>query len=445
MLSPSDQMVMLGRFESNAINGNFFRGDQRDFFSLPRNSLVLARLNASMWTWWTVHPKLAGIHSRGSISDLICAAVSDNDISLQVASRDELWPQDGEKGAHLVRNMIRAMRTWADQRVHETFWVSHKFKTGSIMTAYRDGTFGQVYLVKGHSNVIAELCPRLPFCCRATLLPIYDLWTYDGIITASEVRPSPKQACDLEAHVNKAILEKKVSWRGPIAEQWQYPPPPLPRNKDTTGREADMDWSSHEDAHSNPFINTEESEEINAVDVDLGRRIVKAAISKGGIDSSTEWQGQDTLVIRRFGYSYRENPNGIAMLMQRGGSIGLLTFKVDHDRGKDPNDNYIPTYNLREVLGGILEAAMQIRLPNIIQPDELAVVQPLERVLKQCFEEKGAEAPKVVWVSRRIDTVFVSCPQFKYGPHIDLFPYRPLSIHLCRKKKLPLQLPSVDK
>jgi hypothetical protein len=399
----SDQMLMLARYESNMINGNLFRGDYREFIDLPRSHPTLAQLNASMWTWWTVPPKLAGIHGRGSISDLISVAVMENDISLVVATEDKLWPQDGEKGAHLVRNMVRAMRTWADQRVYETFWVSHKFKTGSIMTVYRDGTFGQVHLVKGHNSVIAELCPQLPFCCRATLLPIYDLWTYDGIVTAKALRPSAKQVRDLEAHVNKAILEKKVSWGGPIAKHWHYPPPPFPRNKNTTGEELDLDWSSHEDAHCNPFINTEESEEINDVDLDVGRMIVKAALSKGGIYSSPE--AQNVLVIRRMAYSYGENPNGIAMLMQRGMPIGPLMFEVDHDRGEDPNDNYIPTYNLREVLGGILEAAMKHRLPSIIQPDELAVVRPLDRVLKQCFEEKEANAPTVLWVSCGIESV----------------------------------------
>ncbi|CAJ1959030.1 unnamed protein product [Cylindrotheca closterium] len=392
-----DQMLMLARYETNTINGNLVPGEFRDFINLPRGHPALAQLNANMWTYWTVPPKLAGLYGRGTVSDLVSMALMNNDPSLVMAKEDKLWPQDGEKGVHLVRNMVRFMRTWSDQRVYGTFWVSHKFKTGSIMTEYRDGNFGQVYLVKGHNSVIAELGPQLPFCCRTTLLPMYDLWTYAGIITAMSVRPSAKQLKDLEAHVKKAILEKTVSWRSPNAEHWRYPPPPFPTNKNTSGEEADLDWSNHEDVYSNPNINTEESEEVTEEHMEIGRRIVKAALSKGGINPDPS--PENRWVIRRWGYSYEENPNGMAMFMGGGGPLPVspVMFEVDHERGKDPNDKYIPTYTLRDILHGVLDAATRWRLPGVIQPDDLGVVRPLEKVLKECFEEEDVNAISVQW------------------------------------------------
>jgi len=390
-----DQMLMLARYETNIINGNPIPVPYRDFMNLPRSHPALARLNANMWTWWTVNPKLAGVNGRGTISDLICTAMMDNDFSLHMAKEDKLWPSDGEKGVHLVRNLIRAMRSWPDQRRYETFWVTHKFKTGSIMTACRDGKLGQVYLVKGHNSVIAELRPQLPFCCRATLLPIYDLWTYDGMITAMAERPSAKLQKALEAHVRKAIIERTVSWRGPISEHWQYPPPPFPRKKNPSGDEAELDWSSYEDGYGNPTINIEEYEEITEEHLAIGRRIVKAALSKGGIDPDPA--AMNVWVIRRLGYSYEENPNGFATLMGRGMPLGPVMFAVDHERGEDPNDNYIPTYTLKDALIGIFEASKRHRLPSVMQIDEIGLVRPLGKVFKQCFEEENANVLSVEW------------------------------------------------
>lgn len=393
-------MLMIARWESNIINGSPFPGSYVDFKNLPRNHPILQRMNANMWTWWTVPPKLAGINSRGAISDVVCDNLMGNDPSIAMAKEDKLWPSDGEKGVHLIRNMVRAMRSWADQRVHETFWVSHQFKTGSVLTTYRDGEFGQVYLVKGIASVIAELGrAELPFCFRATLLPIYDLWTYDGMITVKyNVRPTTKMRKDLEAHVRKAMVEQKVSWRSPYAEQWQYPPPPFPPKKDCPDDEVELDWSKHEDGYSNPNINTEEEEEITEEHLEIARKIVRVAISKGGVDTTNSTE--NSLVIRRTGYSYAENPNGTAMITHGAGMLlAPIMFEVDHKRGEDPNDKYIPTYNLRDSLNGLFEAAKRYQLSENIHPDELGVVRPLEKVLKEAFEEEGATAPSVDWVS----------------------------------------------
>ena len=109
MLFTSDQMIMLTRYDTNIINGNPLPGEYRDFINLPRGHPGLAQLNANMWTWWTVPPKLAEVCGRGTVSDLICVALADNDPSLVMAEEDKLWPKDDEKGVHLARNMVRFM------------------------------------------------------------------------------------------------------------------------------------------------------------------------------------------------------------------------------------------------------------------------------------------------------------------------------------------------
>lgn len=368
-----------------------------EFANLPRGHPVLGRLNANMWTWWAANPKLAGISARGTISDMVARSIIDNDPSRQLAREDKLWPQDGPAGSDLAQNLIRFMKTWATDRVTCDFFVSHRYKTGSIMTSFRDGEFGQVYLVRGHNSVIAEMGP-LPLSCRATLLPIYDCWTYDGIIIATPQRLSVSQKKALDVHVQKAIIDKSVSWRGPRAKTWKYPPPPFPTIKIETDDETILDWGSHVDEYttSGKF---EESEEITTGHINLGRKIVQVALVKGGF-SPTTGVPESHWIIRRLGYSYEENPQGMALIMCNSMPLGQLSFEVDHVRGQNKAEKYIPTYNLMELLRGILDGIEMAPLAPLIQPDELAVVRPLQQVLKQCFEEKGETAPDVHWVSR---------------------------------------------
>lgn len=396
---------MLARWETNVVNGMLFDGDYNTFANLPRGHRVVARLNANMWTYWTVQPKLAGLYSRGTILDCICKAMMDRDPSVLMAKNDTSptpWPQDGPNGMYMARNMIRFMRTWATERVTSGFWVSHRYPTGSIMTAVgEDGKFGQVYLVKGHASVIAELVPQLPFSCRATLLPLYDSWTYDGVIHPNphlDASFSARGKKNLEEHVKKAIIEGNVSWRGPSADKWQYPPPEFPEIAFESNGEVGLKWTKHDVECRNSETRVQGlQEQATAEHMALGRKIAAAAKAKGGIDTSPS--PQNTWVIRRYGYSYKENPNGIALLMTHGLPITDLHFNVDHSRKNDKD--YVPTYNLKEALQFILKGLKSTRLADTVQPDEFSIVASLDKVLKQCFEEKGQTAPSVRWVSAK--------------------------------------------
>ena len=50
--------------------------------------------------------------------------------------------------------------------------------------------------------------------------------------------------------------------------------------------EVELDWSKHEDGYSNSNINTEEGEEITEEHLEIARKIVRVAISKGGVDTT---------------------------------------------------------------------------------------------------------------------------------------------------------------
>jgi hypothetical protein len=171
-----------------------------------------------------------------------------------------------------------------------------------------------------------------------------------------------------------------------------------PTIKVETDSEVELDWSSHEEEHTNPNLNTDETEEINLEHVELGRQVAKLALAKGGL--STREDFSDAWVIRRMGYSYEANPDGVAMILSTDRPLGTIYFDVDRERGRNSNKRkpYIPTYNVKNALEGLLEGqGMGHRLAQTINPDELAVVRPLEQVLKQCFEEQGGTVPSVLW------------------------------------------------
>jgi hypothetical protein len=398
LITHSDQLLMLARWETNIVNGMMFQGQYQEFITLPRGHPSIARLNANMWTWWAVSPKLAGVSGHGPVLDVVGKAILDNDSSKMFAKNDKLWPQDGPQGSYMARNMLRFMRTWTTERVTDEFWVSHKHKTGSIMTSFRDGQLGQVYLVKGHASVIAELMPQLPFCVQATLLPLYDCWTYDGVVTANPISLSSAQKRALDEHVKRAIIEEKVSWRGVNADKWQYPPPDLPGIKRETETEVELDWRAHDAEFRNMTDSFKAEEKVTEAHLELGRQIVKAALAKNWTDPSPDANPEDTWVIRRFGYSYEENPNGIAIILSLGQPVTNIHFAVDHKRRKDRK--YVPTYKLEDLLKGILKGLRGHgpRLSGLVQPDELSLVRPLENVFRTCFGEKGKSGPIVHWV-----------------------------------------------
>lgn len=256
----------------------------------------------------------------------------------------------------------------------------------------------------GHNSVIAELTGGpLPFKCRATLLPIYDLWTYDGsIMVDNTVRLTPSQKKKLDDHVKTKIIRKEVSWRSPIAATWKYPPPPAPVVRHMDDHGVELNWEEHDKFDGNniesPHLpSSDSSEKITEEHLELGRKFVKSVQINGGIYVVDDNPASYAWTVRRLGYSYKENPDGKALIMNNGEIFGFVSFEVDHEQGKN-NRKYIPTYNLKELLTGLIATSMQkCIIGKIINIDEYSLVSSLQEVLTKCFEEENMELPNVYW------------------------------------------------
>lgn len=160
-----DEVLTLARFEQNSITGLPFEGSYQEFAHLPRSHPLLARLNADMWTYWLIDPKSTAFTStHGTILDVVSCEFlrrGPEAYGSFYAQQDKPWAQDGPGGRYLGQNMLRFMRLFAQERVTGSFWVTNKYKTGSIMVACTDPeeyespediiNFGEVYLVKGKS------------------------------------------------------------------------------------------------------------------------------------------------------------------------------------------------------------------------------------------------------------------------------------------------------
>ena len=422
------QILGLARWACNLIKGSPFDGPYEEFLNLPSTHPFILRMNSAIFTWWTTPPSLANLPGlQGSILDICTRGLmlgDPHDTKKGLAQENKLWHQDGPQGVYMSRKFVQFMKSWGHERVTSGFWVARVYSTGTIMVQVDDPedpttSLGQVYLVKGHASVIGkDILRSLPAFCTTTLLPIYDCWTYDGLLrsrTFSDLAPDFEQ--QLDEHVDHAIHAKNVSWRGRSAEAGHWATaPPYPTIVQDMEDSIVLNWNGC-DENANPNT-TANQEEITSMHWKLGREIAQMAFDRGGIDASSDDTG---LVLRRCGYSHQENPEGMcAVLYVRGHDEGIsptFAFPFQFQVGNDPSQ--IPTYTLEEALQAIfLFFHKQNALPfaAILHPDELSVVLPIETVLTQCFQEKGMEAPVVGWVrnkhhsgeERLTDTVLLS-------------------------------------
>jgi len=409
-----DQLLMLARWESNSIQDYLFKGSYETFCSLPRNDLIIGRLNSFLFTWWRNNPNLVGITAPGSICDAVARSVMDTheeiskgltEFSKGLTKQDisQKWNVDGPSGRDMVRNFLRFMRSWEQERITGYFFVVGVYKTGTIMVhveSIEDGedvSLGKVYLVKGHNAAVGEL-RKLPFYCHATLLPIYNIWTYDGIVIEFHCNKLTNQLQDkLNEYVDEAIERNLVCWKSSLADYWMTTPPPIiPSIVSQSKNEVVMDWHD-ESMFSNSKIETNYAEEtISEEHLEMGRKIAQ----KVNIDANG-----GSLIFRRDGYSLEENPNGTCMILYNhdGQAEPVRNFQCtaekDHFDINENDDMDAPTYNLKGVLEGIIKSLEYIPnlLPGCILLDELAIVRPLNEVLEQCFREANKRSLTIEW------------------------------------------------
>ena len=265
--------------------------------------------------------------------------------------------------------------------------------------------------MKGHADVVGDLVKRLrggrlPGFCLSTILPLYDFWTYNGMIsvggyTSSRGNRGPLFEQKLRDHVSKAIYSRTVSWRGPSAEQglWDFETnvPPLPTLITNEDDCFVLGWGDTNDENTPPATLTPV---FNKEELGIARKIANLALERGGSrrlgdDTPTlETSEPSWLTMRRLGYSYKENPNGYCTMIDsrcRAEPLHAFIFEVT-------DETSVPAYTLKDCLQAILDASKKtapLPLVSHIEIDDRALLPPLDTILVKTFEEVGLVAPAV--------------------------------------------------
>lgn len=389
-----------------------FEGDLNDFMDLPLTHPLGKKANATMFEYWREPPfRCARVRERyGTALDFVVGLMMHNypdleEASIRLASYSAVWPPDGAGGKNMLRNFFHCLKSWKEERVEGGFWVTDEYKTGTVMVHLSDiedpESFSTVYVVKGHSNSIGELMKRsecsLPVFCRATILPLYDLWTYDGIIFPGDYGPQHLGGSvfekKLREHVTKAISSHNVSWRGPSAEQglWDFvsDPPPAPRFIVNEGCHFVIDWQG---GTENTSLSREATEmSFTKEEIESARQIVAKALQLGG--------------ARKLGEEELTDPpsemTAMTFKLLHPGTCTILDTRIEraplhilHYEIKD--DLTTPSYPLNNVLQAVLdsmEKAAPLPLVTAIYIDDRDLVRPLDAIMVKAFEEEGLIAP----------------------------------------------------
>lgn len=421
------QLLAFAKWFVVEVDGIEFPGDINMLMSLPLSHPVHLELSRRMFDYWT-EPPFRCSRSRqrwGTALDytvgLLMSSFEDlEEHSLSFARFDKLWPADGYQGKDMVRNFFHFMRSWKEERVSGGFWVTDIFNTGTVMVHLSDindpESFSTVYLVKGHADTVGDLVKRgarqLPGFGETTILPLYDFWTYHGIIIHGKYKTGdvggPTFEEKLRLHVLKAISSRTISWRGVSAEQgfWDFEPnqlPPIPQFRINEDSYFVMDWQDTVEEENPPSIGLSSNDEQFTEDEMATAKEIAATASKfGGTRTLGESEPRErnadlsALTVRRLGDSYEENPNGICTVLDTRVArepIHAFRFAV-----ADHFTTAIPRYTLKDLLQAILAAmkeASPLPLVDCIMIDDRTLLRPLDTILVQAFEEVGLLAPEV--------------------------------------------------
>ena len=393
-----------------------FNGDLNDFFRLPLFHPVVKQANSIMFDYWKEPPfrcsRSSSSRQYGTALDYIVGLTMFNSpntegVSTEMARHDKLWPADGASGKNMIRNFFHCMKTWNEERVTGGFWVTNVYKTGTVMVHLSDlndpESLAGVYLVKGHTSVVGELIQqsegRLPGFCKTTILPLYDFWTYDGLIMPGLYKTTgPAFEGKLREHVQTAIYSHTISWRAPSAEQglWDFEnhPPVLPTYLVNEGSHYVMDWhdGGNEGSTTTQPSSNDALVEFSAEELDLAGNIAAMAVSLGGmrkldddvVEPADEPREVSAITIRRV------NRGFCTILDTRVETQPLHAFHfVPKDTG---------SYPLQNVLQGVLaaiNAAAPLPLAQCILIDDRDILRPLDSILVKAFGEVGLIAPRI--------------------------------------------------
>ncbi|VEU36563.1 unnamed protein product [Pseudo-nitzschia multistriata] len=432
-----DNMLLVARWFAFLVEGVVTRPDFEDDIlalqRLPVDDPAVKELDSRIFDYWREKPFRCSRSPEkfGTALDYIFKYIKMNgDIdqrSRDVATLDKLWKADGYRGTNMIRNCFYCMKTWKEEHVRGGFWVTDTYKTGSVMVYLSDienpESFSTVYLVKGDTQSIGEVlgCSGgVPRFCKTTILPLYDFWVFNGVYDVGRyIGPNSKNdefTKKLQAHVQQAISSRSVSWRGPSAEKglWDFQNnvPAMPTIIVDENPYVVVDWHDGINHAYHQENNARSSSTFSVKDMSLARQIAKMAVELGETRKINENEEVDhryefsLLAVRRLGYSYYENPNGLGSMFDcRVGKV-LYPFRFDVDHW---NKAKVPTYALNDVLKGILismKKAAPLPLVSSILADDRAILEPLDQILVKTFAEEGIYAPIVAYEKKgiRVDT-----------------------------------------
>jgi len=404
-----DQILMLNRAAVNELTGDCVINDFSQFMELSRSDPDVALLNAQVYTMYKVDPTMTG-HKGVNVSVLdktVSTIIHNEQMAIDHFGNTAKWEQDredlsGSKYNLIVRNMVRFMRVWDEERVHGMFWVHKLVPAGTLLIQIEeeeeDGittgkNLGKVYLVKGMGSRVGEqFRDRFPIMMQTTVLPVYDFLVYDGIMMSTSVTATSRLAKQIASHVKKALMNQTVISSGESARKglWKGHPPPLPRVALEGEDLRPINWDevqSCEDGETQEGDNIKEDQfEGTPKQKKIAKAIAKFAKKAGfkALDTDTVFDNngefESIMVVRRFAYSKSENPNQMVGIAFKGVPTTFFQFSK------------WPTYSLDEVLPELLKGIKKVKtVPHLIWVDELTLVNPLRALLKVAFGTVGLD------------------------------------------------------
>jgi hypothetical protein len=267
------------------------------------------------------------------------------------------------------------MRSWEKERITGEFWVMKVVPTGTIMVFKGEQELGPVYLVKGIVAPIGDMLPSLPQCVTATLLPVYNSLVYDGMMKDAEFPLSSALKAELETLVDSAVTNKTIITQGKSAALglWDSDPPPLPHVTECGTDAIDVGGDTFE---------------VTKAQEKLARKILKIAAKNQSPGENGRGGERVGLEFLRFGDMNGDNPLKMCGVIKGGNVLHTFSFKGD--------DTYTVDELLQELL--VVFQRTPMGMPDILLPDELSVVKPLQLIMEKAYAGEDARTIKKVIV-----------------------------------------------
>eukprot|EP00986_Skeletonema_menzelii_P016516 scaffold14862_cov151-Skeletonema_menzelii.AAC.5 len=386
-----DQVLMTLRYAVNMMNGgSFYEGEWESFMRLPRSHKSVMMCNSQLFSLYTLKPSSAGYRmpdDKSILDSTVQSLIDFEDNAINYFGKMAAYEKDGRGGKLIIRNFVRAMKSWDTERISGEFWIARICKSGTVVVQKKDPDFreideielGDVFLVKGIGSQVGEQVPKsqLPILTRTTFLPLYDMLVYDGLMIMDSRFPmTPALKNRINAHVEKAVREETLIYCGESAKKglWNEEPPEHVSDLNTTKEEEEEETITYEPTPSQ---------------LRLAEKIMSFAKDK---NYQGRKEGQAVLVIRKLDFTREENPNKV---------VGLNWMYPGRDESGYDMDFFFfgkwPGYTLDELLPELLKKLKKMdEIPGLFWMCEQSLVKPLKDTLKAAGDKLGYSETLIV-------------------------------------------------